>query len=729
MKHKIIISILAIILSFPAYSGPARKGPVYLMQPDGTSFTARMKGDEFMKIITTEAGDAIIQENDGWWCYAYYDDEGRKCSSGHRVGAKIPAGAIASSRDIPFGKLAVKAGAKRRSMATGSGSIMPKLMSRNGGRTRTTDNQTVTKHGLIILAQFKDVKFTYTKESFTSLLTQSGYNSNGATGCAKEYFDAQFNGSINFSFDVSNIVTLSNNVAYYGENDQDDNDKAPEQMVIEACNLVDNEIDFSLYDDDGDGSVDNVFVFFAGGDEAEGAGDSRIWSHAWYIYSGAGVELILDGKRIDSYACTAELTNMGDRNVLTGIGTFCHEYAHTFSLPDMYDTDYDQSGGKSDAMWGSTSLMDSGNQNNNGNTPPNFNAIEREILGISEPSLIENDGGYSLKPIHTEGGSYRLDTDNKDEYYLIECRAQEGWDKYIGGNGMLVYHIDKSDRNTGYSDRYSMDLSARQRWYTYNEVNCRPDHQCADLIEADASAWSVGGIFFPSGRINSLTPDGSPSLKYWSGAMSKISITNIRQDDDEVTFNITGFSDTELPPNVKSHSTDRFMDAAIIQFESDRAYRGDATVEWGRNGETETLTVKPYEPGKYSITLENLKTDNTTYIVKIHFELNSFIGDEYEFSVVTKKAPAIKWPYIHITGVPKKSDGSFPSGAKLPLRVYNATDAAEITWTFNGKSIKAGSDGYYTVTRSGALMAHIIWKNGEEETIMKEIIIGKEAEE
>jgi hypothetical protein len=55
--------------------------------------------------------------------------------------------------------------------------------------------------------------------------------------------------------------------------------------------------------------------------------------------------------------------------------------------------------------------MDSGNTNNNGNTPPNFNAIERELLGIAEAQIIETDGQYSLSPVNQSNVFYGLETD------------------------------------------------------------------------------------------------------------------------------------------------------------------------------------------------------------------------------------------------------------------------------------------------------------------------------
>ncbi len=488
MKHRFTIAILALLVSFSAYSGPAKKGTVFLVQPDGTTFGARITGDEFMKTVTTSAGHSVTQDGDGWWCYALYDGEGRKSSSGCRVGQNAPADVMSMSRDIPFEKLIANARSKRLSVTKDEEPILARVMRHKGIDTKSSDNQQVEKHGLIILAQFSNKKFKHDRQAFVDLLEQKGYSLNGADGCAKEYFDAQFNGAINFTFDISPIVTLPYDVAYYGKNDGNGDDYRPASMAMDACECVDEDIDFSKYDDDGDGEVDNVFIFFAGGDEAEGAGEDCIWSHAWYIKDGAGKDLFLDGKRINRYACTAELsrryTGSSYNEVLAGIGTFCHEYFHTFGIPDLYDTDYGGSGGMSAGLWAAPALMDSGNQNNDGNTPPYLSAVEREYLGLTEPEMITSDGTYNLEPVHLNGKYYRLDTDYENEYYLFEYRSGEGWDRYIGGSGMLVYHIDRSDRNSGKSEVFNKILTAHDRWETANEVNARQATSVRTLLSA-----------------------------------------------------------------------------------------------------------------------------------------------------------------------------------------------------------------------------------------------------
>ena len=731
MKHKTILIILALILTFSAHCRPARKGIIPLMQPDGTVFDARLKGDEFFRLTTTLDGNAIVQDENGWWCYATFDNEGFRYSSGWRVGAKAPAAILTESRVIPYETLSAKA-SKRRTLP-------PKTEVSLKINPETRSSSPVVKHGIVILAQFSDVGFTFGRQDFIDLLTQEGYSRNGAKGSAKEYFDEQFAGKVDFRFDVSEIITIPGTRADYGANLPNGMDKDPARMVIEACQAADAEIDFTLYDDDNDGKIDNVFIFYAGGDEAEGAGEDCIWSHSWYILEGEETEVQLDGKQLDRYACSSELTLRSSGRIadetISGIGTFCHEYSHTLGLVDLYDTDYEGSGGDAAGLWGRTSLMDGGNQNNNGNTPPYLNAIEREMLGICEPVRITSDGSYSLGPVDQTNMVYKIDTDHEDEYFLLECRSGKEWDTHIGGSGMLIYHIDRSNRNSGYSEYYGHVLKASERWEYANEVNCRPDHQCADLLEADGRndifqdiiPTDISGVFFPQDGITSIIPDSTPGFIFWSGTTGRAAVSDIRWEEGVIRFNISGLSEWTTPPGVSNVTIETFTDAAILHFESDRLFEGNAVIEWGRTGDRmETFTTESYAPGRYAIVLENLQPDNKTYNVTLCFESDGIKGESRTVSFMTRKSPAVRWPYIYMNGVKRNNDGTIPYGSPLPLRVSNASNAAEIYWTYNGMSIYVEGDKYYKVKENGTLKARIIWKDGTEDTIIKEIILGKE---
>ena len=724
MRFRIIITYICIIITaLSSLASPARRGALVLTQPDGTTFRAFLQGDEFANIKTTSDGHAIIQEEDGWWCYAVYEDDGSRCSSGYRIGKEVPGSILSGSRNIPRSVISENGKAKRLSVNTIESDIKPSL---------TNFSTPARRNGIVILAQFKDIKFLHGKEDFQTMLMSDGYSLHGATGSAREYFEYQFNGRINFSFDVSEIVTLPAKREYYGKNDSRGNDSRPAEMISDACRLAaENGVDFSRYDSNNDGKVDNVFVFFAGEDEAEGADENCIWSHSWYLFSGAGISLNLNGKMIDRYACTSEMTRIYDlvtgklqKTRLSGIGTFCHEYSHTFGLPDLYDTDYESHGGWAAGVWGSTSLMDSGNQNNDGNTPPNFNVIEREILGLTEPVVIDTDGRYSLCRIETNI-AYRINTDRKDEYYLLEYRSNDGtlriWDKYIGGNGMLVYHIDKS-------------ASVIEKWEGLNTVNTKADHQCADLIEADGRSDSftdymdfyvktknIEGIFFPYKKLNSIPSQGTPGLNFWSGQKNKISITEIQEGGGGISFNVLGFSEDSTPPSIKGDITyEAFCDGVILRFESDKPHIGHANINFGLvGGETWLFQVAPYENGKYAIKLEGLEPVKT-YTATIYFELFGIKGKSSSVSFMTKKQPAVTWPFINFGSAQRNSDGTFEKGTKIPLKVNNSRDIIDIVWSFNNEVVPRG-DYYLTLTEDGTLEAHIYMKDGCEEILTKEI--------
>lgn len=728
MKHTaVFIAILMLFLSMGAYSRPVHNKTYILRQPDGSTFSAVFLGDEFLRLKTTSDGNAIIQGADGWWYYAAYDSDARKISTGVKVGENPPA----VSREIPVSRLLSMAALKKRSLqGLPEESVLKRMKRLHATKSGDCSETPLTKHGIVILAQFADLSFKHTAEAFRNLLNQQGYNAGGAQGCAKEYFDAQFNGKVHFTFDVSSIVTLSKGLAAYGGNITDDSgletDKAPEEMIIEACQLADDEIDFSLYDDDGDGEVDNVFVFFAGGDEAEGAGDDCVWSHAWYIRDGAGKHLALDGKIINRYACTAEMTRKQALNgeieqVLAGIGTFCHEYSHTFGLADTYDTDYLLSGGEAKGLWGSTSLMDNGNVNNYGNTPPFYNAVEREMLGMSEPELIEGDGVYFLEPINESGRFYKMNTDVEGEFFLFECRDEKSWDSYIGGRGLLVYHVDRSSNDAGYSDVYDMNMTAEERWY-YNEVNCRPDHECADLIEAVPDASNVANVFYPAADVSGIAVE---SLAYWSGAVGTMSVTDIAWKDGGISFNVIGSSIDTTPPEPVKLEYVRFQDAAIVSFESDRPYGGPAEISWGESGRSEQMIeLMPYETGKYALVLEELEP-RTSYTVNISFSLNGVTGKQGAVSFLTNTYNKNTHPYIYLKSAKRNLDGTFPIGSRLPLRVYNSVGAEDIQWTLDDVRIDIDETGYYMITKGGTLRASVWWEDGSSDVICKEIIIGE----
>lgn len=146
-------------------------------------------------------------------------------------------------------------------------------------------------------------------------------------------------------------------------------------MVAEACLAADSEVNFADYDWDGDGEVDQVFVLYAGLGEAAGGDDDTVWPHMWNLSSSDyRKSLTLDNVKVDTYACSSEMTKdydtFGYPDIVSGIGTFCHEFSHCLGYPDMYDMNYKNFGM---ATW---DLMDYGNYNGKGFIPSGYTAYE-----------------------------------------------------------------------------------------------------------------------------------------------------------------------------------------------------------------------------------------------------------------------------------------------------------------------------------------------------------------
>lgn len=718
MKLRILISLFVITALIPvALAGPVAGTRAVYTQPDGTTINVRIAGDEWMKLRTTEDGCAITKNEEGWWCYGIFDEQGKITCSEYHAGKPAPAEIISSSRAVPH-----KASAQsfRRRINDTNAAKQREVIKRQAAVTKAAGS-TIQQRGLALLVQFSDTKFSFKKENFVNLLNQKDYK---GTGSAKDYYEDQFGEGWEFTFDVSDIITLSWPAEHYGKNDADDQDIRPWDMVEEACLLADDAIDFSQYDIDNDGFVDNVYIFYAGLSEAENTDDpDLIWPHQYYIYQGEGIKVTCDGKQIDRYACSAEITG---KHSLTGIGAFCHEYGHTFGLVDLYDTDYDLEGEWAAGVWCSTSLMDAGSYNNNSATPPYFNCIEREMLGLSEGIVLEEGQSYTLEPIHKNGTFYKLETGTRGEYYLFECRSNSEWDRYIGGKGMLVYHIDKNARTTigGYS--YS-------KW-DMNMVNVTLRHQCADLIEADGRSdkilemedlyGDISGIFFPCRNVTSLGTDNSPALKFWNGRSSQLAITGISYSNNNISFNVRDKNKILDAPSVTNASYTTFPDAAIISFESSNpdleGFR--PVLEWRVNGSEDAYRkVYPVDcgAGRYACKIDGLTSGNVSYETLIRFEQEGVVGASYKLPFLTKRKPPVEWPYIYI------SESEVDAQTGIALHVVNAVQAAEISWFYNETEIKPDNDFHFRPSTDGTLKVIVKWKDGSSDIITKDLEVAK----
>lgn len=693
MRFRFLIVLMLLFLPTIVCAKPAKPGLLKLRQPDGSYVEAYIRGDEYGSVLVSADGHALMRDTDGYYSYAWYDSEGKKHSSFYHYGKQTPERVLNESLHIPYALLFKKALHSRAEYGSDAASVL---------RTKSASGSKVS--AVVILAQFDDLKFKYSEKSFEGLLSK-----------AKKYFSDQFGGKREFEFIVTPVVSLPKSYAYYGKNADDGFDSNPAEAVYAACKLVDGYVDFSKFDNDGDGCVDNIFMFYAGPDEAEGAGDDYIWSHSWDIES-AGLHLNLDGVRIKKYALTSELIYYTDGSTeFNGIGSFCHEFSHLLGLQDLYDTDDGKSGGTTEGVWGYTSLMDKGAYNNNCQTPPNYNALEREMLGIAS-GIPMHEGMCSLKPVNENNEFFRMDTDNRDEYFLFEFRKASGWDQYIGGSGLLVYHINKSDDSAGYSEKYQRDFSAKERW-KYNEVNCSPDHMCAKIIPAVAPYYDpdklnndISPIYYPgvNGRYSTCVP--------YEGSF--YTLKNITKTDDELSFLVVGSMYMDEP--------DVYQDAVILNWHLGPSWPSApaARVILSAGGKTvRDITVRSSGDMNYSCTIEGLDPA-TEYSMEIGIALPD--GGKASCTGRFTTGAVREWAYPAITfgKTYRYISGAFKIGALLPLRLKNAVKSSSHIWKFNGAAVNVNpATGYYELKESGILSVEYIREDGVRETIIKEVSV------
>ena len=466
MKRK-ILTVGALFAALSVLAVPAKRKPFVFHQPDGTEITVTLIGDEYEHYYLTAEGDTLTETlRDGaWWLE--------------------PIEKLEKLEDLE--KL----------------ETLENLGNRRGAHHATPLGGYPTigsPRELVLLVEYPDCRFTYPAETLRRMLCEEGYHDDGATGSARDYFRDQSRGLFTPDIEVVGPIMLPHPRAYYGTPTANMYDGQPWLMLTDAAPLVDDAVDFSRFDNDGDGFVDNVFIFYAGKGQNDGGPLESVWPHAANIWTYYALDCTLDGVQLGSYACTNEVTG-ADR--LTGIGTFCHEYSHVLGLPDLYST---LSAGDVFSP-GAFELMDSGSYNNEGRTPPNMSAYDRTVLGWCRPEPLTAPETVVLA---NDGEARSIATVKEEEYYLLENRQQTGWDAYLPGHGMLIWHIDYDERA-----------------WANNQVNVLAGHQRVDLVEADGvlTKETQDGDPFPGARQTTAV-----NLLPWTGVPIDATITEIREE-------------------------------------------------------------------------------------------------------------------------------------------------------------------------------------------------------
>jgi M6 family metalloprotease-like protein len=418
---------------------------------------------------------------------------------------------------------------------------------------------------LLLCVEFSDVKHNaaHTPAYFDDLADGPG-NSMAA------YLTQASTGVFTVSANCSGWYASTQTMAHYGAPSGGQNDNPLlYQLVTEAVQAADPFVNFADYDADRDGWVDYLQVVHAGGDEAMTGNGNDIWSEMYYDFDAP----VADGKKVGLYSMVSESDPMG---------VFAHEYCHQLGMPDLYDTDGAGSGGQTDGA-GLWDIMAAGAYLGNGAVPSLPSAWSRALVGWADVVTVTADrNAIQLRAANLAAGILRINLpDIPNEYFLVECRANAGFDSYLPGAGLLIWHIDNT---RGTVNLNNLENQPGKKRVTLEEAHGGTQHLDRSGLKlydpADPWSMSAGG-FSPTSD-----PNTTADL---DGRHSFISVRNIGLAGTAMTCDVvldTPVYDLRLTPSGTQFNIDP--------------------------GVTTTFTVEMYNYGSlenYSFTVEGKSTE------------------------------------------------------------------------------------------------------------------------
>ena len=450
---RICLGVCLCLSSIGAWGAKANSIPVQVKQADGTTITVILRGDEHINWYTTLDGVLLVQAADNSYYVGKVTKDGRLIATqqlAHEAAwrSSTERNLIDKQDKDKFYSYVSKVAEQSENSYNNRPLTRITVDSGYGGVPYFP--HTGSPKALVILAEFADTTFTIqnTKQVFTNYLmneghfTETAYAQNRNYKGVRGYFKDCSYGQFTPTFDVVGPVKLPKPQTYYGA----ENDNITDLMT-DACNAVDNEVDFSQYDANGDGLVDLVYIIYAGHSaNYRGNTSTDIWPK-----SGTTIlSKTFDGKSIRRYGVSNELAGREnkkkEKETINGIGLFCHEFSHTLGLPDIYayKTNAEDQNDQGMELW---DLMDGGTEVQGGRVPSPYLAWEREAMGwMSIDTLTTDCHIANLKTIDNGGKAYKiLNPSASNEYIVLQSIQKGGWYQGWGNGsypkGLLVYRI------------------------------------------------------------------------------------------------------------------------------------------------------------------------------------------------------------------------------------------------------------------------------------------------
>ena len=525
MKNVLLLLVMG-LMCLNALAVPADSTPATVTQPDGTTLTIVLHGDEFYNYLTTTDGYTVVKNKAGYYTYARLDGD-RLVASNTVARDNRTAADRAYLAGVPKSLKSQAMVEQGRKMLNQRNDLLRSIG--HGGHMDYSKFR-----GLIILINYTDRNFNeYVPSNYTPIdFYEAMINSHDYQGYTLPYgtkVDAM--GSVRDYYYDNSFQQFDPHFDILGPVDvpyacTDAHQFKCDSIFFAALEALDPDVDFSQYDTDEDGTADMVFFMVAGhGSDVTANNRDYLWPHMKDFTESP----VLDGVNFRLYACSTNMTGEENEyyvnyNNVAGIGTICHEFSHCLGLPDFYDTDGLGSGGTNSKHPMTWSVMASGFRSNNGRNPAGYGLFERYALGFAQPVLLDSVGTVTVPALEKSNTGYRLNTANEGEFFIIENRQRIKWDKNLAGPGMLIWRVDSTN----------VDV------WENNLVNSDPNHMYYELLRAKFSGLSdsYNDPFPGVAKVTSISNITEPNLRTWDGKMSKYAFVNIAEADSIITFDM-----------------------------------------------------------------------------------------------------------------------------------------------------------------------------------------------
>lgn len=391
---------------------------------------------------------------------------------------------------------------------------------------------------LVIYIQFADdLSFGFSSNDFNSY-----FNAN--TNSLRNYYEVMSCGSltINSMYPVNGVLpyvyTAPNNRKYYNVEDSNSTNRRNKERellngAIEAVkyNFNLNGLDLDTNDDN---YIDSVSFLINGSKEDTWGG--LLWPHSWNLAGINGNEDVkIGGVTVGDF--TFNFTDSLD------VGVICHEMGHVLGAPDLYHYEYDfVPVGKWDLM--------------------QFNMVQPQYMltymrktyvgGIKDSAISEitTNGVYSLAPVSSnpEVLAYRINTDRKDEYFMVEYRKPStngGYDTGISGAGLIIYRIKEGVSNGNRDALYKKSAYPDEVYVFRPSVHLTGKELSTDLIYSRSGKDVELGYLSPNnanfssvGSFTNTTKYNNGNIFYTDGTNAGIVITALSISDESIEFSV-----------------------------------------------------------------------------------------------------------------------------------------------------------------------------------------------